>query len=132
MPKLDPDTVAELKKKLTAEQYDVCFRSGTEPPFSGELIFEQRAGTYHCAVCGEPLFASTAKFFSKTGWPSFDAPIKGSLEEHQDRSHGMVRTDIRCSTCGAHLGHVFDDGPTATGKRFCINSLALQFRKSRE
>lgn len=130
MPRLDPERVAELKKKLSSEQYDICFRSATEAPFSGELTYEKGAGTYHCVVCETPLFTSEAKFISKTGWPSFDAPIAGALEEHKDRSYGMVRTEIRCGTCGAHLGHVFDDGPTTTGKRFCINSLALEFRKS--
>lgn len=132
MPKLDPQKVAELAKQLSPERYDICFRSGTEAPFSGELTSEQGAGTYHCVVCGTPLFSSTAKFMSKTGWPSFDAPTQGALEEHKDRSYGMVRTEVRCSACGAHLGHVFDDGPTPTGKRFCINSLSLQFRKSEQ
>lgn len=130
MPKLNPEKVAELAKKLSPSQYDICFRSATEAPFSGELAFEKGEGIYHCVVCGTPLFSSHAKFISKTGWPSFDAPIQGAMEEREDRSLGMVRTEVRCSTCGAHLGHVFDDGPTPTGKRFCINSLALQFRKS--
>lgn len=132
MPKLDREKDAELTKRLSPEQYDICFRSGTEAPFSGELTFEKGAGAYHCVVCGTPLFSSQAKFISKTGWPSFDAPIQGALEEREDRSLGMVRTEVRCSTCGAHLGHVFDDGPTPTGKRFCINSVALEFRKSKE
>ncbi len=130
MPKIDAGKVAELAKKLSPEQYDICFRSGTEPPFSGELNFEKGSGTYHCVVCATPLFSSSTKFISKTGWPSFDAPLVGALEELTDRSHGMVRIEVRCSTCGAHLGHVFDDGPTATGKRYCINSRALEFRKS--
>jgi len=129
VPKLDPQKVAELAKNISPEQYDICFRSGTEAPFSGELTYEQGAGTYQCVVCGTPLFTSDAKFISKTGWPSFDAPIAGALEEHADRSYGMVRIEVRCATCGAHLGHVFDDGPTATGKRFCINSRALKFER---
>lgn len=130
MPKIDATKVAELARKLRPEQYDICFRSGTERPFSGELNLEQRAGAYHCVVCGEPLFSSTAKFISKTGWPSFDAPVAGALEEREDHSHGMIRIEVRCASCGSHLGHVFDDGPTSTGKRFCINSLALEFKES--
>jgi peptide-methionine (R)-S-oxide reductase len=130
VPKIDPTKVAELAKQLSPEQYDICFRSATEAPFSGELTYEQGTGTYHCVVCGTALFTSDAKFISKTGWPSFDAPIAEALEEHADRSYGMVRIEVRCGTCGAHLGHVFDDGPTATGKRFCINSRALEFKKS--
>jgi peptide-methionine (R)-S-oxide reductase len=129
MPKLDPKKVEVLKKKLSEEEYDICFRSGTEAPFSGELTLEKGEGTYHCVVCDSPLFTSKTKFISKTGWPSFDAPIKGALEEIEDKGFGMIRTELRCATCGAHLGHVFDDGPTATGKRFCINSRALTFKK---
>ncbi len=130
MPKLDSKQVEDLKKNLSSAQYDICFRSGTEPPFSGELTFEKGEGTYKCVVCATPLFSSSSKFLSKSGWPSFDAPIEGALEEREDINHGMIRTEVRCATCGAHLGHVFDDGPTATGKRYCINSLALKFRKS--
>lgn len=130
MPKLDSKKVEALKKKLSSAQYDICFRSGTEAPFSGEMWLSKDKGVYRCAVCGQPLFSSETKFISKTGWPSFDAPIAGALEEHEDRSMGMIRTEVRCATCGAHLGHVFDDGPTKTGKRFCINSLGLEFYKS--
>lgn len=132
MPKLDSTQVENLKKNLSPAQYDICFRSGTEPPFSGELNFEKGEGTYKCVVCDTPLFSSKTKFLSKTGWPSFDAPLEGALEEREDFSHGMTRTEVRCSTCSAHLGHVFDDGPTATGKRYCINSLSLKFQKSNE
>jgi len=129
MAKLDRQKLDELKKQLTPEQYDICFRGGTEVPYSGKYTDNKVQGIYSCAVCANPLFSSETKYHSGTGWPSFWAPIEGSLEAHADKSFGMVRTEVRCATCGAHLGHVFDDGPEPTGQRYCINSLALIFEK---
>lgn len=118
----------ELKQKLTPEEYRVLREKGTEPPFSGKLLHEKRSGTYNCRVCDTSLFASTAKFDSGTGWPSFDQAIPGSIREISDESHGMRRVEIVCATCGSHLGHVFDDGPTETGKRYCLNSVCLDLK----
>ena len=118
----------DAKKKLTPEQYNVCFEKGTEPPFSGKYYKTKDDGMYRCIVCEQPLFSSDTKFDSGTGWPSFsDVVNKGNVKVQEDLSHGMVRTEVLCGHCGAHLGHVFDDGPTETGKRYCINSLALNF-----
>lgn len=118
----------ELKKKLTAQEFEVLRNKGTEAPFSGELLHEKRAGTFDCKACGNPLFASDAKFDSGTGWPSFDTALPNAVEMRSDTSHGMVRTEVVCARCGSHLGHVFDDGPKeSTGKRHCINSVCLQF-----
>lgn len=114
-----------LKNKLTPEEYHVLREKGTEAPFSGKLLHEKRSGTYNCKVCGTPLFASDAKFDSGTGWPSFDQALPGSVREIEDNTHGMYRTEITCATCGSHLGHVFSDGPTDTGKRYCLNSVCL-------
>ena len=117
------------RNKLTPEQYNICFLKGTEPPFSGKFTNNHEPGIYSCVVCGTELFSSDSKFDSKTGWPSFDKPLKNeNLKIEDDYSLGMHRIEVMCKTCGAHLGHVFDDGPTKTGKRFCLNSLALDFK----
>lgn len=131
MNKVDDKAKEDLKKKLTSEQYDICFLKGTEPPFSGKYLDNKQKGIYVCVVCGKPLFYSHAKFESGTGWPSFDRAVEENIEFKEDSSHGMVRTEVTCKNCGAHLGHVFDDGPLTTGKRFCINSLALDFQPSK-
>ncbi len=115
----------ELKAKLTREEYAVLREKGTEPAFSGKLLHDDRDGTYKCKVCGSSLFSSDAKFDSGTGWPSFDQAIPGSVKETIDGEYGMNRTEITCAKCGSHLGHVFDDGPTKTGKRYCLNSVCL-------
>ena len=115
------------RQKLTAEQYRVCREGGTEAPFSGQFLHNRRTGEYHCVCCGALLFDSSAKFDSGCGWPSFDASISGSVEQRLDRSHGMVRTEILCKSCGSHLGHLFEDGPTSTGLRYCVNSVSLSF-----
>lgn len=117
----------ELKKRLTAEQYKVTQEQGTERAFSGQYHDSKAEGVYRCIVCDEPLFESGAKFNSRTGWPSFFKPIKeDAVESETDRSHFMVREEVHCKNCGAHLGHIFDDAPqTPTGLRYCINSASL-------
>jgi peptide-methionine (R)-S-oxide reductase len=118
---------AEWRKLLTPEQYEVMRRHATEMPGTCALLAEKRPGSFACAGCGQPLFESKTKFESGTGWPSFNDPVAGSVETTTDRSHGMVRTEVHCATCGSHLGHVFDDGPPPTRLRYCINGVAMNF-----
>ncbi len=118
----------EWAEILTRDQYHVLREKGTERPFTGKLLHIKEKGIFTCAGCGQPLFESNTKFNSGTGWPSFYKPIsQDAVEEHTDTSYGMIRTEILCSKCGGHLGHVFDDGPTPTGKRYCMNSISLEF-----
>jgi len=126
-----PKTEEEWKKKLTLEQYAVLRGRGTEAPFSGKLLHEKKDGTYTCMACGNRLFASNAKFESGTGWPSFDQALPGAVKNIPDTAHGMNRTEIVCANCGSHLGHVFDDGPTKTGKRYCLNSVCLDLEEQK-
>src|SRR5690606_21854636 len=120
-------TDAEWRALLTPEQYEVMRGHGTERPGSCALLHEHRAGTFTCVGCGSRLFESSLKFESGTGWPSFNDPLPGAVETSVDHSHGMVRTEVHCATCGSHLGHVFPDGPPPTGLRYCINGVALNF-----
>ncbi len=120
----------EKKKKLSELEYKVTQEKGTEAPFSGELLNNKEKGMYVCKVCGQNLFSSDAKFESGTGWPSFDKPENlEHLKLIEDNTHGMSRTEVQCKNCGAHLGHVFNDGPATTGERYCINSCSLDFKK---
>ena len=119
---------AEWRHILTADQYDVLRGHGTEAPDSCALLSEKRPGRFACAGCGQTLFESRLTFESGTGWPSFNDPIAGAVETSTDRSHGMVRTEVHCSNCGSHLGHVFDDGPPPTHLRYCINGIAMDFK----
>jgi len=119
-------TEDELRERLTAEQYQVTQNAGTERAFSGEYWDCHDDGTYRCVVCETPLFSSDTKFESASGWPSFFQPLNpNTIEEEDDKTFGMVRTEIKCAKCGGHLGHVFDDGPNPTGLRYCINSASL-------
>ncbi|MBI2626708.1 MAG: peptide-methionine (R)-S-oxide reductase MsrB [Parcubacteria group bacterium] len=123
-------TEDEWKKELTPEEYNIMRQKGTEAPFSGEYWNNHEKGMYVCRACGQELFSSDTKFDSGTGWPSFTDPInREKVELKSDESHGMLRVEVLCKRCGAHLGHVFDDGPKISGKRYCINSLSLGFCK---
>jgi len=126
-------TDEEWKAQLTDKQYYVLRKAGTERPFTSDLLDNKKKGTYVCAACDTPLFKSEAKFKSGTGWPSFDSEIKGNVEYSTDYNIGVARTEEHCATCGGHLGHVFNDGPKdTTGKRHCINGVALKFVPSKE
>lgn len=131
-PKIDPDdsqSRAYWKKKLSPEQFRVCVERGTERPWSGAYNDEKAEGLYHCVCCGAPLFRSDAKFDSGCGWPSYFEPVSNeAMQEIEDRSLGRVRTEVRCRNCGAHLGHVFPDGPQPTGLRYCINSVCIDLK----
>jgi len=127
-----PQNETRWKKKLTPEQYAVLRQKGTEAPGSGKYLHEKRAGTYNCAACGHSLFSSAAKFDSGTGWPSFDQALSGAIKYIDDASHGLNWTEIVCARCGSHLGHVFGDGPTKTGQRYCLNSVCLDLKSDAE
>ena len=125
-----PQTEAEWREKLTPEQYHVLRQGGTEPAFTGKYWDTKNEGTYRCAGCGEKLFSSETKYESHSGWPSFFAPLtEGIIATEEDRSYGMVRTEIKCSNCGGHLGHVFEDGPQPSGLRYCVNSASLDLEE---
>lgn len=140
MPEKDKTTMSEeWKKILTPKQFSVLRKKSTEPPFSGKLLHNKKDGVYHCAACGSLLFSSDKKYDSGTGWPSFTA-AEGKVDEKEDHSHGMTRIEVLCKKCGGHLGHVFNDGPetvrradgtsiSASGKRYCINSVAMKFEE---
>lgn len=121
-------TEEQWREELGTERYRILRQKGTEMPHSGKYNLTFDEGTYVCGACGEPLFESDSKFNSSCGWPSFDDSIPGKVEYIKDNTHGMVRTEILCANCGSHLGHVFDDGPTETGQRYCVNSLSVDLK----
>ncbi|MBI4131990.1 MAG: peptide-methionine (R)-S-oxide reductase MsrB [Nitrosarchaeum sp.] len=126
-------TPKEWKETLTPEQFEVCINKGTEPPFTGKYYNSKEKGTYKCVCCGETLFKSDTKYDSGSGWPSFWQPLSDEKIEYiSDTDYGMVRTEVNCKRCGAHLGHVFDDGPKPTNLRYCINSISLDLDKNDE
>jgi peptide-methionine (R)-S-oxide reductase len=118
------------EEKLTPEQFAVLRQKETEAPFTHPMLHEKRDGMYRCAACGQTLFTSDTKFDSGSGWPSFDDAIPGSTKQVDDTSHGMTRTEVVCSNCGSHLGHLFNDGPTTTGMRYCVNGVSLEFSEA--
>lgn len=120
-------TEEQWKSELGSERYRILRQKGTELPHSGKYNLHFEKGTYCCGACGEPLFESTNKFDAHCGWPSFDESIKGKVSYIKDNTHGMIRVEILCANCGGHLGHVFNDGPTPTGIRYCVNSLSVDF-----
>jgi peptide-methionine (R)-S-oxide reductase len=127
---MNNDQEKEFNKKLTPEEYRVLREKGTEPAFSGKYVNTKDKGVYKCKACGQELFSSETKFDSGTGWPSFDNPInRENVELREDQTYGMVRTEVLCKNCGSHLGHVFPDGPTKSGQRYCINSVCLELEK---
>ena len=117
----------EWRERLSDQQYEVLREAGTEPPYSGLYVHHHHSGLYCCAGCGEPLFDSSTKYESGSGWPSFFRPLPNAVATTTDRSHGMTRVEVHCGNCGGHLGHVFDDGPQPTGQRYCMNGLSLKF-----
>lgn len=126
-------TPQEWKEVLTPDQFEVCINKGTEPPFSGKYYKNKEKGTYKCVCCGESLFTSDTKYDSGSGWPSFWQPLSDEKIEYiSDNAYGMIRTEVNCKKCGAHLGHVFDDGPKPTNLRYCINSISLDLEKKDE
>lgn len=126
-------TEEEWKKILTPEQYFVLREKGTDRPFSGKFYLHKEKGMYKCAACGNELFTSDMKFDSNCGWPSFDREVEGGkIKQVRDTSHGMIRTEILCAKCGSHLGHIFDDGPTVTGQRYCVNSTSISFEAEKK
>ena len=124
--------MTDWRSKLTPEQFHIWWEKGTERPFSGGLLHNRKTGVYHCVCCDAPLFESSTKFDSGCGWPSFDRAIPDAVRYEEDLSHGMRRVEILCANCGSHLGHVFPDGPTETGQRYCVNSLSLGFTEAQK